>query len=383
MFKAATSRHPGIQTLWIALLVFSLNQAIELTHLRFYDKPYAALCDWDCGWYASIVEGGYDEQAHAHERGDAANWAFFPAFSLTARAVALLGDWPTGTTLIICSKLFFLLSIAAFIRFAQSWATTTSPWVAGAVAALHPYALYGNVGYTEPMYLLFSCLCLTAARQGRFLSAGLAGGVLSAVRPTGIFVILAVAAEALRRFPGANHTLRLKMVLGVLLVPMGLALFMAFLHHLMGDALAFSHVQIAWSRIPDNPFVHLYQGLIATDPLRQLWAFMALCALLMSAWLGWRGEYGLAAFAVCATLVPLSTGLAALPRYLWWQAPLLLVLAQMLSVGGRRMRFPGHGVYRQTLLRLVSLLPYVVLPLSLWGQSLMYRAWMLREGYVI
>lgn len=369
------------QAAGIALLVFALNQVIEFVHLQAYDKSYAALCDWDCPWYASIVDSGYDQQPHAHERGDAANWAFFPAFTIAARAVAVLMQWPSRTALILTSKLFFLFSIIAFIRFVQVYDSRVPAWLAGLVVGTHPYALYGNVGYTEPMYLFFTCLCLIAARRQRFLAAGLAGGILSAVRPTGVFILFVVLAEALRHVRVTGAAERLYRALGVLLVPFGLALFMVFLHHLMGDALAFSHVQIAWNRIPENPLVHLYQGLIATDSLRQLWALMALAALGMSAWLLWRREPGLAVFTLCSVLVPLSTGLAALPRYLWWQAPLLLVVVQALSGISRYLERPRQWQGRA--LRLTSLVPLLGLPMSLWGLSLMYRAWMLREGYVV
>lgn len=371
----------------IALLVFLWNQFFELIILVSNEQPYARLCDWDCGWYGSIVYNGYDLEPHAHERGDAANWAFFPAFPLVASILARLGPWTTEFALVVVAKVFFFLSIFAFVKFATLYAPRVSPWVAGAVAGLHPYAIYGNVGYTESMFLFFSCLSFIALKQQKFEAAGLAGAVLSAVRPTGVLFGLAYLIAVFRRVPTAGPLERLRMGFGLLLVPLGLALFMVFLYYRMGDGLAFSHVQIAWERVPSNPFKYLVVGMQASDPLPQLWAWMTVFALVMIAYLVLTKEYGLAVFSLCATLIPLSTGLVAMPRYLWWQAPLLLVVAKFLSVTLLSIKGMTGSVASAEALapRWWYRLPLAVLaiPVSVWGLAAMYKAWLLREALVV
>lgn len=378
-------QHAG--ALNIAFLVFLSNQFLEFIILLSNAQSYSRLCEWDCPWYGSIVNYGYDYEAHGHERGDAANWAFFPALPLVASLLAKLGPLTAQTALVVVAKLFFFLSIFAFIKFATLYAPKVSPWVAGAVAGLHPYAIYGNVGYTESMFLFFSCLSFTALRQQRFEAAGLAGAVLSAVRPTGVLFGLAYLIAALRSAPSAVPLERLRMGFGLLLLPLGLALFMVFLYYRMGDGLAFSHVQIAWERIPSNPFKYLVVGLEATDALPQLWAWMTVLALVMTAYLVLSKEYGLAAFSLCATLIPLSTGLTAMPRYLWWQAPLLLVIAKCLSVSlmslkGIRGSVASAAAHSPAWWQRVPL-AVLALPVSVWGLAAMYQAWLLRESFVV
>lgn len=355
----------------LALLVFLLNQGLEYSLLRDAGADYRALCGWDCGWYAGVAERGYDLQPHAHPRGDAANWAFFPAFPMTAAAVAAISDISIPMALVVTAKIFFLLAIFAFVKFAQVWAPAVPSWLAAAVVALQPYALYGNVGYTESMFLLFSCVGLLALGRQRFVVAGGSGAVLSAVRPVGVFLVVPLLIAGLRRFPHAEPQERLRVLLGAMLVPVGLSLFMIHLHRVTGDALAFSHVQIAWDRVPSNPLGHLLAGLRGAEPLPRLWAFMSLVALLMVAVLFFRREYELAAFSLLATLVPLSTGLLAMPRYLWWQAPLLLLMTQFLSLRVPVGRWGNVYVWM------------IMLPLSVWGFTTMMQAWINGEWFVV
>ncbi len=369
--------------LLISCFAFVINQAFEFFILTVNGAGYLDLCYWDCPWYASTVQHGYDFAPHGHERGDAANWAFFPALTIVARWVTQLFSLSAPVALIVTSKLFFLAAIFSFLKLSQIYTPRVSPSLCAALLALNPYSLYGNVGYTESMFLLFSCVSLTALRQGRFVSAGLVGAVLSAVRPTGVFIALALLATGLKSQAKASSEERLQMLLGILLAPLGLALFMVFLYWRMGDAMAFSHVQIAWERVPSNPFMHLLSGLLAQNISIQLWAWMSVVALLMIAYLLWRKEYALAMFSLGATLLPLATGLVAMPRYLWWQAPLLLVLAQSVSafVNVLHRVFVGKRFNRQ----IQYSPPYwlALVPFSLWGLHRTYIAWLLQEVWVI
>ena len=51
----------------------------------------------------------------------------------------------------------------------------------------------------------------------------------------------------------------------------------------------------------------------------------------MSIWLAVRRRYDYAIFLAFATLVPLSSGLASMPRFVFWQMPFLLGLVEVLS----------------------------------------------------
>jgi hypothetical protein len=136
---------------------------------------------------------------------------------------------------------------------------------------------------------------------------------------------------------GQGHKVRAgrwrEVLWGLLLLPLGTALFMAYLHALTGDALAFSHVQRAWGRVPQNPLGYVLAGMTGS-PINQLRVGMVMMAGAMLLWLCWRRQWALAAFTLVCTALPLTTGLWAMPRYIWWQAPVMFVVAS----GIRRFR---------------------------------------------
>lgn len=370
--NATTIAPPSTRTGWlgrndrllrIAAVFFLLNQILEFIVLQVGNHGYPALCSWDCAWYAALVEHGYDLEPHdwmgKHPRHDAANWVFFPALPLSARLVHLLSGYSGAASLLLVGKLFFLMSIFAFIKVAADYRPQLSPVLAAAVVAFNPYSIYGNVGYTEPLFLLLSCVFFYALRRD-FLAAGMVGCLLACTRLVGVFSAVAYGIAALgpwRREPGQRD----RILLGLMLIPLGFACFLLFLHDLTGDALAFSHAQRAWNRAPGNPFGHLLDGL-RMYPIDKYWAVMCLLALLAPVYLALKKHYELAAFALLGTLLPMSTGLWAMPRYIWWQAPVLLALAVLLS--HRKLWIPFFA-------------------LSVPGMAYMYMAWFAGGAFVV
>jgi hypothetical protein len=52
---------------------------------------------------------------------------------------------------------------------------------------------------------------------------------------------------------------------------------------------------------------------------------------MMSAWLAFRRRFQYAVFLAIVTLPAVSIGVGSLPRYVWWQMPLLLGIVELLS----------------------------------------------------
>jgi hypothetical protein len=327
-FSAAAWLRRNDRLLRIAAACFLLNQLLEFVLVRLHGFAYAGLCAFDCAWYAGIVEHGYDSAPHdgggAHPKHDAANWVFFPALPLAARLLHALSGLSGAASLLVVGKLFFLLAIFAFMKLASEIRPQLNPLLAAAVVAFNPYAIYGSVGYTEPLFLLLSCSFFLALRRD-FLAAGLAGCLLACTRLVGAFSVLPYLIAAWDPWRRARQQ-REYIQLGLLLIPLGLGVFLLYLHGLTGDALAFSHLQRAWNRTPGNPLAIALAGLHQT-PLEKYWAAMSLLALLVPLYFALRRQFELAVFSLLCTLLPLSTGLWAMPRYLWWQAPVLLALA--------------------------------------------------------
>ncbi|WP_157667447.1 hypothetical protein [Comamonas serinivorans] len=337
----------------LAVLLFVGNQALEWAILQGLGASHAQLCRHDCGWYTSVMDHGYQRTPSGHARRDAANWAFFPAFPWVAKGVGLALNLPAATAAVVTSKAFLLLAVFAFMKLGALYLPRLPALALGAVVAFSPYALYGNVGYTESMFLFVSCVFFILLKQERHLAAGLVGGVLSAVRVVGLFAFVSYLVTMVRDVRQRRPVAWDARLFGALLIPLGLACFMLHLHSVMGDALAFSHVQVAWGRSVGNPLRVLFLGALGGG-FSQYLVVTVLLALGAVGFCWRRNMPELAAFTLFGIGLPLFAGLLSMPRFVFWQAPVLLLLAHLVSTG------------RVWL---------VALPLCTLGQVVMYMGW--------
>jgi hypothetical protein len=335
---------------------WGLGEALDL---RYF-------CRWDCGWYGGIVRDGYHAAPAYHEAGDAANWAFFPLWPALAGALRWLTGLREDYSLLLLGNLFLLLCIFLFIVFVEDHGIAIGPWLAGSLVAFNPYVLYAHTGYTEPLYFALGTGALLALRRDRWIAAGLLGGASSATRLVGAFLVLPM----LVRFVGRDRPAGgragpapppLEKLLGIALVPLGVSLFGWHLYGITGDLLAFAHIQVAWHHELGNPLDVWWQAF--RHPGGSMFAALIALGALLAAVHLWRRrmpEYGL--LLAATTLLPLSTTIVSMPRYVFWQPVFLLVLADVMQR------------------RLVTLL---VLPASLIGGVLMIIAWFAGRSFVV
>lgn len=298
------------------------------------------LCSWDCGWYHDLVRDGYQRvplgPADGAEDGKA-NWAFFPLFPLAARlgmAITGLGfQWSAQ----LLNNLAFLAALPLLLAYARLWLPREDALFVVALLAFSPFSLYFSVPYTEALYLLGMLAALLAARQDRWLLAGLCAAALSATRNLGVFLVLPLAWLAWQRF-GWRSLLRLapgteRCWLALVCCGAGLAAYMLFLQYWMGDAQAFRHVQAAWGIQPANPLSRIAEGLRFGSAYERYCAIAGALGLAGACWLAWRGLVPEALVLLVGILVPASVRLTSLPRYALTLFPLYLALG--LALQGR------------------------------------------------
>jgi hypothetical protein len=358
LLRSKPSRAGFLPEAWIlAVGAFVLHQLIEWVVAFRFNHDVFDTCNWDCLRYVTIAKHGYPTAPTASDHME--NWAFFPLFPMLIRAVTVLTTLSGPVAAIVLGKLLFLGSIYAFIVFVGKYREEIPAHYSALVVALSPYAIYGNSGYTEPLFLLLSCVFFVFLKDSRYLACGLIGMLLSASRVQGVLVALSYALVVLPQLRAASWEQRKEMVLGGLLIPLGMGLFMSQLYHLTGDALAFLHVQRAWGRVFGNPLTVIATG-IHKGTIHLDWALMSLAAMLGALLLIAMREPALGVFSLPSVLIPLSSGLQSMPRYIWWQAPLLLLLAQAMKWRSVRM---------------------VLIPLFIAGLVYMYIAWMMMKSW--
>jgi hypothetical protein len=295
------------------------------------------MCSWDCNWYLSIIEHGYMSVPSGHQEGNAANWAFFPIYPMLSRLVALVTGLPPLLSAQFVSNALFLGGLLILFAYCLKYFNDADSRFIVTAFAFSPFSLYFSAPYSEATYFLLMIGSLYLAASGRWISAGVLASIISATRPPGFLMFFALLVLAIEQYgwksmltygKGAEHA-----ILALALVPLGLFLYIMFLHVHVGDGLAFSHVQNrAWGREFNNPLETLWSGVTgnAADKYQSLLTLVAIAAGLYLLFKRFTVE---SIVLLLGTLVPLSTGLGSMPRYAWTLYPIYVVFG--LATTGR------------------------------------------------
>jgi hypothetical protein len=326
-------RHPQICAaviLWIASNVFVFGLSRLTVWAGGSYANYGDLCKWDCNWYGTVLEVGYHKAPNQFIWEDSANWPFHPVLPLSAYPLHYWFRISVPKSLVLASKGALLLAIYWFLLLVGDEGEDISEcFRAGSLVAFNPYLIYAHAGYAEPLYFALSALALYLASRRRWIASGVAAAFLSATRLVGfLFVIPYMILSA--RLVGIRRVYKnrdLNVVLGLLLCPLGLAAYMLYMHHLTGDALAQVHVQTSrgWQKSPGNALDNLWLAITSHQWLR-FWGVMSVAALALGVWLVKirKPEFGI--YLLASLLIALSGGVSAMPRYIWWQPPLLVAV---------------------------------------------------------
>ncbi len=319
-----------------------------------------AICQYDCGWYTRLATEGYLSDSQWDTLGPVPNWAFFPLYPLLIHAaVALTRLAPELAGMLVANLLFvgFVLAGAAYLRRTRP---QLDPMLWVMFAVLFPFGFTFSVPYTESLFALLTIATLLALHHRKLLSAALFCALLCATRPTGVLmipVILVPCAQLLWQARSAPSRLEVlgQALLPVAIAPLGLSLYMLYQYLVMGDALAFSHVQLLWGREWHGPLHWLIAGLSAWDwanmlhpngfPSQTYDCAWALLGLAVAGWLAWRRRLAEAWLLAGTVLLPLSTELHSLPRFVATSPFFLFTCCQALEpVTGLRWRMAVAGV---------------------------------------
>jgi Mannosyltransferase (PIG-V) len=231
-----------------------------LTHAAA-EPILAPLARWDAVWYLRIADSGYGDSAPRA--------AFFPLYPLLTRSVAAVAGGSEAALLIAS----YAVSLAAFLgaltllhrlvslELGRRFAAPTL-----LLLAVFPAALYFGAPYAESLFLLVSVGAFYAARTGRWAWAGACGAAASGTRSAGLLLLIPLA-----MLWWGSRRRRARDAAWLLVAPLGMLAYAAWLGLAEGDALRFLDVQDAWSRNLAVPLAGAWDGFTAAlDGLRQL-----------------------------------------------------------------------------------------------------------------
>jgi hypothetical protein len=306
-----------------------------------------AMCQYDCGWYVRLATQGYGSDSTFADYDAIPNWAFFPLFPLLLRAayaVVPLGPYFVGMVL---SNLLFLAFILLSVVYLRRTRQSPDALLWAGFVVLFPFGYIFSAIYSEGLFALLTVAALLLLRERRVLLASVVSALLCATRPTGVLVVVLIIADRglhLWRDRGRADRVALlgETLLPIAVAPLGLSLSMLAQYWATGDALAFSHVQVLWDREWAGPVAMLMRGLGAWDwhnilapkglPSESYDAVWALLGLAASCWMVWRRRFAEAWLCAASILLPLSTGLHSLPRFVATNPFFLFALFDLLTM---------------------------------------------------
>jgi Gpi18-like mannosyltransferase len=255
----------------VVILGLALGQAFHsepagFLHLFRYD-PSEVYANWDGQWYKEIAAKGY-----TYARYGQSSVAFFPAYPLVGRAVALVSGLDVGSSLVVVSNLCFVLALGVFHQYlgeAEPRAGLLSGGYALLCLGLMPNAFFFRVAYSESLLLLLTAVALLAMEREWPLGAiAVVIGLATATRPVGVGLVPGFLLHAWRRAPATGSLPRGLVLAGLLpLSCWGLLAYLAYLGWWIGDPLAFARTQEFWSDRPPASWPLKTLALAVAEPV--------------------------------------------------------------------------------------------------------------------
>ena len=230
-------------------------------------EPWA---HWDGVWFLRIAADGY--AAHGQSQ------AFFPLYPMLVRGVAVVTGHNYVIAGLVVSLACYAGAMAMLFKLAHALLGPRVALWSVVLISVFPTALFFQAVYSESLFLLLTLLSLWWARRSRWALAGLAGLLAALTRSAGAVLLLPLAViwweqrrGAAVRLPGGPAACpappatrpRASSAAWLLLVPAGLALYMAYLWWAFGDPLLFGSMQAYWGRELTLPPAAIWRGAVA------------------------------------------------------------------------------------------------------------------------
>ncbi len=282
---------------------------------------------WDAVHYLDIATQGYQ----------GTDMAFFPLFPMLIRILGdLIGNHLVAGIVIANASFFFaLLYLYKLLEheYDRSVARRAIFYV-----SIFPSAFFFSAVYTESLFFMLTVASFYYMRSHRWWLAGIIGFFAAMTRVEGVLLVVPFAMEWYWQHQGDLKDRRsLTDLLAAGLIPLGLAIYMAYLWVLRADPLYFSHVQTNWNRHFAPPWVsvinafekigHATQGQTIANQSLEIVFTAIMIAVLLAGWRQLRPSY--IAYMALSVLIPMSTSsLMSMPRFALVLFPMFAILAR-------------------------------------------------------
>ncbi len=334
----------------LALYIAAYLSGVISDNIANFDQPhplaslgnllFRSWLHWDAAWYVSIARDGYFYRGTEEQ----SSVAFFPLFPVLMRIVSeaipfvdradaliIAGMLVANLSFLLCLLLIYRLTKKLFSEHPQSDLIAKSATFS---LMLFPSSVFFVSPYSESVFLLMVLLSFYALEKGNWLLAGVFGALAAFGRLSGVTLVLPLAIEFLRRCRKTRKNLWQILYLGI--IPLGLIAYMGYLNQHFGEPLAFLRAVSAphWRQIPRAPWLSYIEEVhsLLTHPnnayyLEQVsYATLFIVLILLS----FRVlPVGYAVYGLIGLLLPFSTNLVSIQRYVLAIFPGFMVLGYL------------------------------------------------------
>ena len=337
------TRAPLIAIAELAAMVIGQRPGV---HYAASTNPLLAVWGrWDAEHYLGIATDGYS----------GTEWAFFPLYPLLIRLVGAF----TGSHLIaglIISNAASFFALLYFYKLVEHEYNRHVAQRATFYVSIFPTAIFFSAVYSESLFLFLTVASFYYVRERRWVTAGVFGFLAAMTRSEGILLAAPLFIEwVVAAREGGREFFRywlddvVKPLVGMALVPLGLAAYMAYSWIAIGDPLRFSHVQTHWGRSFAPPWIAFSNTLhkmtaahapqtIANEGLELAFTVLMLVVLVIGLR---RLRLSYIIYMALSILIPMSTSsLMSMPRF----ALVLFPMFALFGLWGARPTFQNAYV---------------------------------------
>jgi hypothetical protein len=290
---------------------------------------------WDSGWYSRIADEGYSGPfLTPGGLFGQAPYNFFPLMPFLTRLLSKLLSLPTAVAGILLANILLILAAVFLYKYVlQRFENRQAALLSVTTLMFFPGSFVFSSLMSEPLYLSLSLISFFYMEKGQYGRGAIAASLITITRSLGILFFFIFILHWLRKNHNLKHPLQNNWLsfLKILLIPLPVMIFMAFLLHKFGSAFAFSQGQTFFGRPVVAPLHTLAHYLFyfrnisdINGALVSLFAFSALSLLVMSFRMLTMEEI---AYSLAGILIPLTTELASIVRYCDVIFPLFMLIS--------------------------------------------------------
>lgn len=294
--------------------------------------------------YLRLAQNGYSAEY---------SQAFFPLYSLIIKIFNIFPKSNLDLNLytdpsyfysgMVIGIVFFVAALYFLIRLWTEEYGEKNAWLSIILLLTFPTAFYFGSIYSESLFLLLAVLTFWFAKKDRFIYAGIFAALASATKVQGALLFIYLLIEIILKHKESHKkSFTIKEIVGLLISPLGLAGYMAYLWQKFGNPIYFLTAQPAFgaqrSSVPivtlPQVFYRYFKMLTSISPSNlsfwnaSLELVITLAVLILLVFVFKKVRLSYFVFTALAVILPTLTGtLSSMPRYALLAFPLFPAIA--------------------------------------------------------